>query len=251
MDAVDQEGRAFVGYHARLKWSLITIDYDGFTLLPKLTEGLQVKQKNNFASTNAPESAGDQIHWNCNGVTASWQQLDTSIEEILLSTDQGEIRWSCFFPKAHAILMVGNDRFAKALGYVEKITLTIPPWKIPIRELHWGRYLANDQTIIWIRWIGPVDKKIVFHNGRRIEGATITALQIQFDAYTLNLKNQRSLRKGTILSTIFSNFPKARKIFPQSIMNLKENKWSSEGKLFFNGAEISSGTSIHELVIWS
>lgn len=250
LDATDEDGRAFVGYHAQVKWGLINQEYNGYTFLPTLISALPVEKKSSFALSSSPYFAKSQLHWNALDVSASWMQLDPCIEELLLSSTEGEVRWSCTFPKANATVQIGAETFRNALGYVEKIVMTIPPWKIPIRELHWGRFLSNDHTIVWIRWVGPVPKEIIFHNGRKIDGPTITEFQLQFENYRLQLKNPRTLRKGTILSTVFSNFPRIKKIFPRSIMNLKENKWSSEGNLYSGEEHLASGNTIHELVVW-
>lgn len=250
MDATDEDGRSFVGYYAHVKWRLFDLVYNGFTFLPTLISRFPIKKQSSFTLTSTPIVNKGTLEWNCFGVSASWQQSDNTIEERLYSAPEGEIRWSCCFPKAKATVAIEGEQFSKSLGYVEKITMTIPPWKVPIHQLHWGRFLSENHTIIWIRWVGPVPKNLIFHNGKKSERGMISEFRIQTEAFDLKLKNPRTLRKGSILSTVFSNFPSIKKIFPRSIMNLKENKWSSLGELYIDSQPVVSGSVIHELVVW-
>ena len=44
----------------------------------------------------------------------------------------------------------------RGTGYAERILITIPPWRLPIRELRWGRWIgeAASRSVVWIDWRG-------------------------------------------------------------------------------------------------
>lgn len=248
MDATCADGSAFIAYVARLQWGLINVGYNGYTFFDG--QNATVTKLNSFSNQSLPQLDGNNIVWQHKKAGGTWLQCNPSINEELLCSSDGDILWQCLFPKALASLSINSRPLEKSFGYVEKITITIPPWQIPIHHLHWGRFLSNDYTIIWIRWIGPLPKTIVYCNGVRYTEAEITTTQLRFSDHLLSFSNSRTLRSGTILSTVFSKFPSIAKLFPKAIMNLTENKWVSDGQVFKDEKPVSTGKIIHEFVSW-
>lgn len=248
MDATDEKGRAFIGYSARLRWRSVKLFYNGLTFRSASGE---VVKRNSFSAGRAPEPSEEDLQWKFLQATACWEKRSDALGEVLLDLPQGQINWTCLFPKASATVRFGSEMLEQtALGYVEKISISIAPWKIPIHELHWGRFLSSNHVIIWIRWVGPVPKTLIYHNGNRIGEGHITSEVVIFDNYSLELNNKRTLRTGTLLSTVFSKFPMLTKLFPKTILQLQENKWVSDGLLKCDGETVSGGGVIHEHVIW-
>jgi hypothetical protein len=248
MDATDEKGRAFIGYSAVLRWKLIKLFYNGFTFNSGTTS--TILRRNSFSSRRLLEVSEEEVKWSLLQAKGHWKRRAESFHEVLLRTSAGEVKWSCVFPKASATIQIGNHLLEKnATGYVEKISISIHPWKIPIHELHWGRFLSPDHVIVWIRWIGLIPKTLIYHNGMCLEKGLITTETIIFDGYSLELNNKKILRRGTLFSTVFSRFPLITKLFPKAIMQLQENKWVSDGMLR-QGDKVVSGKVIHEHVIW-
>jgi hypothetical protein len=249
MDATDEKGRAFIGYSAKLRWKSVKLFYNGYTFCAGPSSA--VIKRNSFSFRRLPEISAGEVRWKLLQAKAHWKKDSDPLHEVLLRLPEGEINWSCIFPKASATVQLGDEVFEKnTLGYVEKITISIPPWKIPIHELYWGRFLSADHVIVWIRWVGPVPKTLIYHNGNRFEAGVIASEIIIFDNYSLELNNKTTLRTGTLLSTVFSKFPMLTKLFPKAIMQLQENKWVSDGLLKLHGKTVSGGKVIHEHVIW-
>ena len=66
------------------------------------------------------------------------------------------------------------------LGYAERLVLTIPPWKLPIETLRWGRFLSPSDWIVWIDWQGEHPQTIVYRNGARVAVDELGDEQIRF-----------------------------------------------------------------------
>jgi hypothetical protein len=245
-DVTDDSNRGFIGYGARLQWKSIQINYLGYTFLNAKGE---INNKNVFVKTSVPEISDENMIWNSSAFQLSMKRIDFGIGEILLKDGTKEILWHCFFPKSIAQIRIGSESF-NGFGYAERINLSYLPWNLPIQQLIWGRFLSDDFTLIWIKWIGPIPKSIVYFNGVKIPEVTINEFQISFMDYILMLLNPLELRAGTLLSNVFSKVPWIAGMFPTSIMQLTERKWLSHGLLRKNGLEISTGNSVHELVIW-
>lgn len=246
LDLTDENGNAFIGYAARLKWKLIKLSYSGFTFLDSKRK---VKQKNSFTVSAFPVKADGQVVWETKICSGTWKSASDALSETLLSTADGEIKWHCHFPKSTGTVQVDGAAISGS-GYVEFIELTILPWKLPIHQLHWGRFIAETDVIVWIRWIGPVPKTIIFHNGERITNAEIQQQRLTFGNFMLELKDSIPMRKGSLMKTVFSRFPSVAKLFPKTILQLQENKWCSGGELFRSNKKVASGKAIHEVVEW-
>jgi hypothetical protein len=246
LNLADASGNALICYSASLRFAAINLNYNGYTF--RLSSSTLITKQNSFRPTQTVHQDNGFIGWTVGSQHAQWKKIDEKIDEVLLANEDGEIRWICEFPKAN-----GSARLSSCMiegyGYAEKIIITIPPWRIPIKELHWGRFLSDNFTIIWIKWIGPIPKSLLFANGKKINGAEINANSIVFEDSNINIYNKRTLRKGTILSTVFSRFKTIRSLFPKQIMSLSENKWISDGTLSINGDQYR-GTIIHEVVVW-
>lgn len=239
----DQE--TFIGYAAHVHWKKIQIGYSGYLTLI----GSALQSYNSFKTMSIPSMDSSAIQWKANQVEALWRSLEQPIDELLLDSPKGSIRWHVLFPKAAGTFTIGGRTFS-GHGYAERMDITIPVWNIPIRKLYWGRYLSPDHTIIWIEWQGPVPKLLIYCNGKKYESGTITNSHVVFDRFELELKPGKTLRKGSIGSTIFSGVARIAALFPSSIFSLEENKWTGLGLLREGGSPLDSGRYIHEVVTW-
>jgi hypothetical protein len=248
MDAADTAGQAFIGYAAKLKWGPINLFYSGFTYLNGDPKKPALK-RNSFKLRYLPEVKADKLSWHFMQAEGSWIKIDNTLEEYLYSSDEGDIIWTCLYPKSLANVTLHEGSISNAFGYVEKIVLTIPAWKIPIAQIRWGRYLTIKHTILWIKWSGPIPRSLVYFNGKRITDAEISEKIVKFDEYELVLTDSKALRRGSLLSTVFLNFPSLIKLFPRSTMAIRENRWLSQGTLVHNNQQIETTKVIHHFVI--
>jgi hypothetical protein len=249
MDAVDPLGNALVAYSAKLSWSQFVFSYNGLTFSDARRKSSI--NKNTFSSQALPNFDGDILEWRLGEIRARWTKEVEALKEVLLATEDGSIDWDCFLPKGNVSFCVDNKTELHGMGYAEKMTLTIAPWSIPIKQLHWGRFLSQTFSVIWIRWIGPHPKTLIFLNHERFSEGTITESDVSFGDYTLSIQKKETLRQGTILSTVFDQFRSIGKLFPSSILNMKENKWVSNGILKHRETVLAQGNIIHELVTWA
>ena len=245
LDVSDASPAAFIGYAAILRYRNIRIPYTGYTFF----DDRSLKNRNSFRRHTIPEISNDTITLQTPLVSGEWKRIDPPIQQILLKEDDRVIDWECLMPKASTTVSV-NGSTISGLGYAEKITLTFMPWKLPIKELHWGRFLSIDIAVIWIKWIGQHPKDVVFFNGREMQNPRIAKSEIAFETFSLVLTEAATLREGKVGSTVFKNVPATARLFPSSILSLDENKWLSDGKLFAGNSLVATGHAVHEVVIW-
>ena len=199
-----------------------------------------------------PQSEGNEIL----GITAprlgfrgSWKRLDAPIEQTFLATPAGSVHWNCLQPRALSEIEI-DDHAIKGFGYAECLTLTIPPWKLPLQKLQWGRWLAADSSIVWVNWSGDHSGRWVWHNSVLVDTAAVAATELDLGGgKTLGLDRAFPLREGSVDKTVLPGAPALARIFPRSIFAMNESKWLSRGEFVDHGRKIS-GWAIHEVVEW-
>ena len=251
MDCVADDGTAFIGYHARLQWKSLSIDYSS-TLRQSGKKPAAVQTT--IAGLAFPVENDGTISWSSDRLKTSgtWTARSEPIERTILECDAGAIRWRCVAPLADATVTFDDGETLSGLGYCEHISISIPPWQMPIDELRWGRFLTTNSYVVWIDLKGSTQVTMVFEDGVRNERAVVADDQIQLGGGTRTLKfdQSRTLRSGSIVATALSSVPLLSSLLSSNGLMMDETKWCSRGALTGSGAPEQTGWAIHEVVRW-
>ncbi|HXJ88091.1 MAG TPA: hypothetical protein VMS18_14815 [Candidatus Binatia bacterium] len=244
LDYVTDSGNASIAYVGDLQWGPISLHYSSLLR----STGSDVKQRNSLRHGNLPEMSGNQISWDASqfNFTAAWQADSREVREAVFANEEGSVDWHCLIPCGLA--NAGND---SGLGYVEHLTMTVAPWKIPIKDLRWGRFGSATDWAVWIDWQGEYLNKIVYLNGKRASAAQIGDDEITFDdGSSLTMDRSLILRSGPLGTTALSSIPGVNKTFPARLLQVNECKWRSRARLICPGRSAVEGWAIHEIVSW-
>lgn len=99
------------------------------------------------------------------GVDGRWSG-GPRLREILFAGKGGEVLWEAPSAAADVVLRLDDDLLA-GRGYVERISLTLPPWRLGLRRLLWGRFVGATRSLAWISWDGRVPLALAFLDGTR------------------------------------------------------------------------------------
>jgi hypothetical protein len=150
---VGDEVRIF--YRARLTWGLLRLGYaaemspDGRFTHRWLSSRLPMPhaQKETWVwPTERPEP----IVW----TPSPSSPLQPHAPELLLWQDPrtGDgVRWQ---PLVCAGTVQGLHGGPSGRGYVERLCLSVSPWALGLRVLHWGRFCGQRHSMVWIKWQG-------------------------------------------------------------------------------------------------
>ncbi len=247
-DCVSDEGIAFVGYWARLRWGLLDIPYAA-TLYKPFDD--IARERYSLRRCAEPSIQGDGLRWDCGrlGIRAAWTADVPAIQRLLLETAEGSVTWRCHFPSAQARIDLGGTGQLSGLGYAEQIIMSVKPWRLPFEELRWGRFLSAQDAVTWIEWRGQEPRQWVFHNGAELRGATIGTERVELpgDRGVVELRDAVVLREGRLATTALRAIPGARIWLPCGIRNAHESKWLARGTLT-TSTRSSSGWAVHEIV---
>jgi len=244
-DIIDDEtDDVTIIYLGELQWKFLKVS---FTNILQFLQKYHLISKATFLNYQPPILEKNSFHINSMEISGQWETKIECITEKLFENKHGYILWECFMPSALARIET-DGKITKGFGYVERLTMTLKPWQIPINILRWGRFLYENQYIVWIRWEGDEEKFLVFHNGMKYINGIINDEFVEFGNYRLILSEKYTLRNGPLIKTIFDKFIWIKKIFPSGFLDMKECKWQTWSQLYENNCSIAHGWSIHENV---
>lgn len=246
MDCVTEAGETAILYSADLRWRGMHASYSNVLIADLKTVTTRSSMKRAHLSPHLDRLVVELPQLNVSG---TWKATAPPVEHLMFEDSRGSVLWNCLQPAAYAHITAG-DRELNGPGYAECLTLTLPPWQLPLRRLRWGRFVSPHDSLAWIDWQGPYSFSLAVHNGHKTEPLTISDSTVALDDATLHIDELYSLRSGRLGSTILPGAPTLRKLLPHSLFDIDEKKWRSRGTLDTKDHQ-SQGWVIHEVVDWN
>jgi hypothetical protein len=249
LDCIDNEGNCFIIYWANLQFYFIKVIYSGLIFSDSDNKTIE---KSSLRKIPKP-IINDLLH--CDDpilqINGDWKRIDPPVSLMLYKDPlDRELNWNCHHPKTITEIFFENKIY-HGLGYAETLSLPVKPWRLPIDELRWGRFLSENFTIIWIHWKGhhPVNK--LFCNGKLYDDAIFEEKSITFNEnnFVLTFQESSIIRKGK-LSNILLKMKWLKIIFHSRILNTNEVKYKAKSSLHQNLRPVSKGWSLYEIVTW-
>lgn len=252
LDFVGESGEVMIFYSAKLIWRGLPVSYTSWL---NYYPTIGVNTKSRFHGVQKPQISGEVITWNDIkfGVGGRWKSLAPMIQTKLVDTDEGFLYWKCFQPASGVSLRIG-DRILEGRGYAELLILTIPPWKITMDELRWGRFDSAEYNMVWIELRSKVKKQWLWLNGEKIDNCQIEDDYILMPDKELVLNLDRRVvlesekKISSVVEILIRYLPGFNKIIPPNFVMADEFKWFSHGRLHNKNRTITEGNAIHELV---
>jgi len=244
LDCVTDAGDVSIAYTGTVRWGVMHLHYS--SLLESTAE--RITTRSSLRGQEEPKAQRGLISWHSNPLEFDglWHADAVAVRETVYSGEDGAIEWNCLMPQAQARV---RDRCG--LGYAEHLTMTVPPWKLPIRTLRWGRFTSASDWIVWIDWQGEFSRRMVYRNGNADLPPVLEDDRIEFnDGCCLRMNRSLTIREGALGTTALSVIPGIRKTFPARLLEIDECKWRSRARLEKPGGPAVEGWAIHERVTW-
>jgi hypothetical protein len=245
MDCVTSQGDAAILYCASLRWRRMHLTFS--SVLSVI--GQSIESHSSMARYHLSSADGQiLVELPRLDVTGRWKADAAPVQRTVYENASGSVLWNCLQPRSSVNLQIG-ERELTGLGYAESLTLTMPPWQLPMRQLRWGRFVSPEDSLAWVDWQGEYSTSFAVHNGRACETLSVSDSEIVMREGTLRMEDSLALRAGRLGSTILPAAPALGKLLPHSLFNIEEQKWRSRG--IFNAPDRTShGWVIHEVVRW-
>jgi len=252
LDFTGEDGEAMIFYAAKLKWHGWSATYTSWL---NYNSSSVVHLKSRFRNVQFPHLNDNLITWEDSnfGVSGTWESLSDPIQSKIFDSEDGYLDWKCYQPASKVRLKI-KDREVEGRGYVEQLILTVSPWKIPMDELRWGRFVSDENNLVWIELREKNKQQWLWLNGEKTDSCIIEDYFISIPERNLILKLDRRVlleSEKKILSVVeklIRYIPGFNKVMPLNFIMADEYKWLSKGELQLNNKTISTGMSIHELV---
>lgn len=252
LDFTGENGEAMIFYSANLTWHGFSASYTSW-LRYDAVYGVSLKSR--FRNVQIPKISEDLITWSDSRfeVSGTWKSSAKMIQARLFDSEEGFLDWKCFQPASKVQLKI-NDLILEGSGYAEQLILTVPPWKIPMEELRWGRFGAEENYMVWIELREKVKWQWLWLNGEKIENCTIEDdhLSLPDNDLVLNLDRGVLLESEkkifSVVEKLIRYIPGFNKVIPIHFLMADEFKWLSKGHLQSQDKIIDSGMAVHELV---
>jgi hypothetical protein len=251
LDLVADDGQVRIAYIADLQLGPLRIGYQSVL---RASSHTPAHTQTVFGASTKPVVQEGSLSWQCRQLNFAgrWTSASAKVRRSVLSGAEGSVDWHCLAPAARVTALDNADELT-GLGYAECLALTIPPWRLPIDELYWGRFVSADTSLVWIDWRGPHAFRSVVLHGEELPTARVSSEGIFDEASGLSLSFSEPmvLRAGVLGGTALARIPaRLRKSMPASVLSIEERKWRALGTLRRVGLPPITGWVIHELVKW-
>jgi hypothetical protein len=250
-DCVADDGRVVIGYWASLAWRKLAFTWESVVLYEP---GKPPGRRSAISTSPAPEVNADAIAWHSSALRCSLEaeRRQASVGQCLLDDGLGVVDWRAEAPAALVTVQVHGHAPLRGPGYAERLVLTVPPWRLPIRELRWGRWLDADarHSVVWIDWRGTSPRSWVFIDGQAAVPAQVTDGVVASDDATVSIGARRTLESMSF-AQVAAAIPPLRAVLPKSMLALSETKWCSDATRQCAAGPPLAGRAIHEVVVFA
>ncbi len=251
VDCTAADGTTFIGYAARISLGPVRLPYQACLLCPP-SESPRTSWAVGGGST--PTLDRETLRWNSPrlGVRARWERRAQSVRRVLLDDDRLSVDWHCHLPAASGEVELSGEPPVRGSGYAEELIVQGDLRALPIRRLLWGRFIADGQTLVWIRWDGPRPLTVVVHNGEMHSEASLDEHGLRFpgEQGALHVSEGRVLRDADLGRAAFPDQAWLRRLIPRRLRCVQETKWLSRARWCQPGLPNVEGWAVHERVLW-
>ena len=254
LDLVTDQGEAMILYAAMLTWKGLKVPYTSCLHL-KPGPAWKVHHQSRFRKVRMPERESNLITWQDEafGITGVWEGLAAPVGARLFDSDEGFLDWACYQPSAKVEIHKNGEQF-RGEGYAERLILTVPPWKIPMEDLRWGRFTSNGDYLVWIQLGGSNPGKWLWYNGDHVSRCSIADNRVTMQKPHMELEMKRiaelegEKKIFNVVRDLTKFIPGFNQAMPLKFLMADEHKWLSKAILKSETGNLSSGFVIHELV---
>lgn len=253
LDAVSDDGACVIAYWARLEWGAVALSY-GAVLDARTASPVT---RTHWLSAPEPAASEGRVTWAHEGLSVRgvWTPATPPVERTLFETQEGAVRWSCVQPAGEAEIDLDGD-VLRGRGYAERLEMTLPPWRLPIAELRWGRAITRGATgegpgaahgVTWIDWRGAHPLSLVLDGSREAASPRVGDERVSADGVEVSLSEGRTLRDGPLVTGALRGAPGIARWAPVSILSAHEHKRLSPATVTTGGVA-RDAWAIHEVV---
>jgi hypothetical protein len=248
LDSVDAGGRAAILYSTALTWGRARVGWHGVSICET---DRPVAHRTSVTPTPLPEREGDRLAWRADPLGCAVDCMPTvpPFARRLVDLPAGALDWRCEAPAARVDVTLPDAPALSGAGYAECLSLTLPPWRLPIEDMRWGRWVSDDGTrsLVWIDWKGPHPRTDVYLDGRPAASPVVGEGEVSAGGVSLALSPRRPLYSRPLDSAL-AGLGAVLKLLPGAWRDLEDAKWICRARLDGPAGAAAEGWCIDEVV---
>lgn len=244
LDCVAEDGTTWIGYWVDLRWSAMRIP----VVSSFLYADSRFSARNEFRAEAPPELVDGDLHWSSPSLGVR-VRMSAAAGGSAHQLHEG-VTWRCVMGAAETRVEL-PDRTLRGVGYAEVLEMSVAPWRLPLRELYWGRAASRDTSLVWIRWHGEKPLLLVLCNGVLQPAVSIEDDEVCLaNGSRVQMSERVVLREETLAKTLRAPRGIAA-LLPRALTDAVERKWRSRGTVFGGDGPTDAGWVIHERVTFA
>jgi hypothetical protein len=274
LDGVSDDGVCVIAYRAEVRFRALRVR---FASVMVARPGGRVVTRSTVRGGAEPVVDDTRVRWVCAGlgVKIEVQRGVRGASRRLLESEAGVIDWECVAPGGRVRAVVDGETWT-GTGYAERLLMTVPPQRLPMRTLRWGRFVADDgsEACAWIQWRGAEERGLVLCGGEFAMATEISEeccswesdagsgevtwagsrAALVCDSEQSQTSATRVLRESEAEGTLLERIPALRRFAPPMVraaLGLKETKWLARGEMRVAGRAARAGWVVHEVVTFA
>ena len=244
VDCVAADGAAWIGYWGRLRWGPLRVSF----VSSLVHEGDETTTATRVRAGAEPHHDADALRWSAPSLGVELE-LAPRVSGIEKELHEG-VTWRCVAPCGDAVVRLPG-RTIRGRGYAEVLEMSVPPWRLPIRTLRWGRVLGARTSLVWIQWSGANPLQVVARDGAFVEAASIDDDTVRLADGTHVTMSERSAIREAPLAETLRPLRAVTPLLPRSLTGSVEQKWRSRGTIAAPERPTDEGWAIHELLTFA
>jgi len=246
MDCVTEQGDAVILYCSEIRWGRVHLVYTSALAVI----GQQIERSSTLARFSLSSRKGQVcVEVPRLDISGRWEALASPFKHVVFENSVGAVIWEFIQPKSFVHVRAMDKEFT-GIGYVERMTLTLPPWELSMRQFSKGRFVSTKDSLVWFDLQGEFSSRFALHNGVVCEPLSISATEIVLPEMALNMQDGVTLRSGSLGGNILPNAPTVGKLLPAKFFAVNQHLSKNPGAL--TGAYHSStGWAIQEQLDWN
>lgn len=247
LDAVDSDGNAAIVYWATLNWLGVDVTWHNVS---RYARGDAPEERSSLRRVPPPSVVDGRVAWESKRLALETvhDPATPGVVVTMFDDTRGRVTWECVAPSAR-VRVTDEGAIRRGTGYVERISMTVLPWEMPIDELRWGRWMSDDATVslVWIDWRGPSPQRWVVYNGTLCDDALVGNDGVALDAGRLALGVPRTLHDRSV-GKLLRGITGLARLAARIPLGWEETKWCSRATWTNAAGERAQGWAIHEIV---
>lgn len=245
VDVVGADGRGAIAYWAELTWHGV---HGRAGSILTFGPGEPTVERAALAPGGPPLWSGHELEWDepALRLRTRMQRRVPGTAIRLLADEAGALDWNCVAPHGTACFDVDGRRF-EGLGYAECLRMSVPPWRLPMDTMRWGRALFEGRSCVWVQWTGAQPRDVLLVDGHQVPGRIHAEGLELATGERVTLEAPHVIRRGAVADAVRplrAFWP----LLPQLLRDAHEVKWLARAHLQSTDGRHETAWAIHELV---